>query len=489
MKPIISNSAVLTLIANGASITPDLARIYTQKRSGHHVTLRVTHARRVLAYLPTGLYVMPDEFNPKTKQLADAFLNETLAAMLSRAGKVVASTLDPAKIKAGWERQRVTLQGESTVETMDSIAEHRSYVELQNMAARLEKELALVHEAMKQMEADNTGLAIGPVTSISERKDFDQALAAFMAETEDKLTLKPRDFQMWQTWKARLKECAQHHHLTLTLLGFNMKFYAKYKAYLMDVRGNKLSTFGAHVKRLKSFLKWAEQNGYTVGTGHKSKAFAIVEEAKTIAYLCDKELDMLWAYKQVKPEHAKQIDLCLFQSLTGLRISDAAKKHHITTLVIDGVAVEYLVGKCKKTGGMYKVPLSLDNRIKQILVGHNHNMAIITEAYYNRTIKEIVAEMYDHHGVSMPTVVVVREDAKGVAVSTETPINLELSTHSNRRSFVSRHINSDEFKHTDVLEMLGSTDMKELQKYIQVDSGALNAKAVANAKTRASKRQ
>ena len=135
------------------------------------------------------------------------------------------------------------------------------------------------------------------------------------------------------------------------------------------------------------------------------------------------------------------------------------------------------------------MPLSLDSRIKEILDANHNNMALIKEAYYNRSIKAIVAELYDYHGLEMPLEIVNREDAKGSISTTLTPKNLELGTHSNRRSFVSRHINSDEFKHTDVLEMLGSTDMKELQKYIQVDSGALNAKAVANAKTRASKRQ
>lgn len=100
-----------------------------------------------------------------------------------------------------------------------------------------------------------------------------------------------------------------------------------------------------------------------------------------------------------------------------------------------------------------------------------------------------MTEVYAYHGISMPMVNIVHEDVKGVQRSTETEKVDELGTHSNRRSFVSRHINSDEFKHTDVLEMLGSSDMKELQKYINIDAGALNDKAAANAKARASKRQ
>lgn len=487
MKGRIDQSTVLTLSVNGATITPDLARPFTKRRDGHHVMLRVTYARQVLAYLATDIYVMPHQFNSRTKQLADDDLNLTLQSLLSRAGKVVGSTLVPVQLKASWERERTVHQGEEMDDAMETFAEWHSYTALTRRAEWLEKELALVHESIKSLERENPSIAPVPLTTLVERKDFDNALTGFLEEMKDKV--KPRDYQMWESWKLRLTECAKHNLLTLSLLTFDMKFYHKYRAYLMGTRGNKLSTFGAHVKRLKSFLKWAEQNNYTVGRGHKNKSFAIVEEAKTIVYLDDKELDMLWAYKAVKPEYTKQIDLCLFQSLTGLRISDTAKVHHVTTLVDErGETVEYLRGTCQKTGGLYKVPLALDSRIKEILIAHKYNMALLAEAYYNRTIKTIVAELYAYHGLQIPMVVVCREDANGDVKDTEAPKNEELGTHSNRRSFVSRHVNSFEFNSDDVLAMLGSTDATELRKYTSIHDDMLNEKAKANAMVRASKR-
>ena len=487
IKTSITSTTVLTLNVNNATITPDLARPFTKKRDGHHVTLRVTYARQVLAYLPTDIYVMPFQFNAKTKQLSDNFYNDRIKEMLSRAGKVVGSTLVPSQIKASWERERVSMEGADMVDAMETFADWGKYSALADRAAWLEKELVLVHAAMKNMEAEDPGLAPVPIASLVERKDFVKAIDAFMEEMKD--TVKERDYQMWESWKKRLEECAQHNGIVLTLLNIDMKFYNKYKSYLMVTRGNKLSTFGAHVKRLKSFMKWAEQNEFTVGKGHKNKGFAITDEAKTIVYLDDKELDMLWAYKQVKPEYAKQIDLALFQSLTGLRISDTAKKHYIYTQIIDDEKVEYLTGNCQKTGGFYKVPLALDSRIKEILTANNDNMALITEAHYNRSIKEIVAELYAYHGLEMPMVIVKREDAKGIVHETPTPKNEELGTHSNRRSFVSRHINSNEFNSDDVLAMLGSTDATELRKYTAIHDKALDEKARTNAMVRARKRE
>jgi hypothetical protein len=510
MQPVLKPKHVLTLSINGATIVPELARPYTQKRGGHHLMLRVTANRKVLCYLGSDVYLLQDEFDSKTKQILNSAYSGTLENLMSRAAKIVTTTLKPDHLKALWEKELTAFEGEQVCSIMDDFAEWDSYTKLTERAKQLEAELAKTYAAIKIMEVENPYLAPVPLASQHEKKQYDTALTAYLKEQE--LTLNKRDYQMWTTWVKRLNEVAQTFSISLTLFSFDLDFYNKYKNYLMVLRGNSLNTFGAHVKRLKRFLKWAEANGYDVGRGHKSKKFAFVEEAKTIVYMNDIELNRLWDYRLIKPQYMKQIHVCLFQSLTGLRISDvfksnikikkksnlsheqrakllAAKKHHITALDINGEQVEYLTDKCVKTDGTYKVPLSLDSRIKEILIANNFNMNIISEAHYNRTIKGLVAELYQYHGEKVPEVPVTREDADGVKHTTLTAKNLELGTHSNRRSFVSRHINSSEFNHIDVMEMLGATDIKELQKYMDIDDGALNAKATANAKTRQGKQK
>ncbi|MBD2716186.1 hypothetical protein KBK19_14180 [Microvirga sp. STR05] len=482
MKTSIDLSHVLTLSVNGASITPELARPFTKKRDGHHVMLRVTANRKAIAYLSTDLYVMPPAFNTRTKQLSDPDDNETLHSLLSRAGKVVANTLIPDQLKASWERERKAMHGESMVDAMEQFAEWNDYGQLINRAATLEKELATVQAAIKKMELDNPGLTAVPTATLHERKQYEAAMTAFLREHQT--TLSKRDYQMWTTWQTRLNETATHNKLTLSLFSFDLEFYACYKKYLMGVRGNKLSTFGAHVKRLKGFLKWCEGNGYSVGNGWKHKKFAITEEEKEVVYLDDHELNLLWDFQHIKPEYTKQIHMCLFQSLTGLRISDVTKTHHIKTLKVKSGIADYLTAKCQKTEGTYKVPLSLDTRIKEILTLNNFNMKLMSEKHYNKTIKLIVKELYEYHNMEMPVEQIETERVDGKKYVEEVQKNLLLATHSNRRSFISRHINSTEFSHIDVMEMLGSTDLKELQKYIKIDNGALNDKAAANATTR-----
>jgi hypothetical protein len=45
--------------------------------------------------------------------------------------------------------------------------------------------------------------------------------------------------------------------------------------------------------------------------------------------LSDRELDLIWEYKQMKPTRVKTVDCILFQSLTGLRVGDALSEHTI----------------------------------------------------------------------------------------------------------------------------------------------------------------
>jgi site-specific recombinase XerD len=56
-----------------------------------------------------------------------------------------------------------------------------------------------------------------------------------------------------------------------------------------------------------------------------------------------------------------------------------------------------------------------------------------------------------------------------------------ITSHSMRRAFCTRHLNSGYFNETDVLQMLGSKDITELQRYVKVESSSLDKKARASA--------
>ena len=73
----------------------------------------------------------------------------------------------------------------------------------------------------------------------------------------------------------------------------------------------------------------------------------------------------------------------------------------------------------------------------------------------------------------------IRPTKLGVAYSYYSPKHEELGSHSMRHIFCTRHINGSDFNQNDILKMLGSKDLKELQKYMKAETYSLHRKAEA----------
>ena len=185
-------------------------------------------------------------------------------------------------------------------------------------------------------------------------------------------------------------------------------------------------------------------------------------------------MNLLWEFAGINPFLTKAIHLATFQNLAGLRVSDVMKKH----VVSKEKGNEFLKGITTKNKGAYTIPLALDTRIKKILEEYSYDLSIISEKHYNEQLKKSVAEMYAHNSMEMP-IVEIRPTKMGVAFPYYSPKNEELGSHSMRRSFCTRHINGSDFNQNDILKMLGSKDLKELQKYMKTETHSLHRKAEA----------
>ena len=437
----------LSLTINGASIVPELARTLTKKQGGHHVALRITYNRVILAYLATDIYVVPTLFNPKTKQLVDPNENNLLMGLLSRASKLVAKTLNPQQLKKDWKKERLEIAKDSTVEIMDSMADWQNLTRLYSKRDALSAQLQSVLDAISGIEKAE---GLTPVTKAASALDVEKYV---QAREEFMLTLKGRsqrdqDAFTW-VWE-NLAKYAAHANTALTLQSFDYQFYLSYGKFCMYVTDNYDNFFGAKVKKLKQFLKYAEERGYKVNIGYKDRRFKILDEKKEVVYLDDSELEMIWQYKNVNPKRSKVVDCILFQSLTGLRVSDALKQHRIITKNGE----KFLTGICKKNKGTFLVPMSLDPRISEILISRDYDMGILSDAVYNRQIKLVMAEAYAENGLSMPEITYHRFKMGKPFQFTEPKCQL-ISSHSMRRGFCTRHLNSGYFNETDVLQMLG----------------------------------
>lgn len=464
----------LTATVNGATIVPELARTLTRKRNGHHVTLRVTNNRVILAYLQTEMYIMPAMFNAKTKQLNDSSLNSQLKVLLGRATQLVATTLNPTDLKSGWERERKLIQQESTIAVMEQFAEWDDLTRLYAKRDTLESELSAVSLAIREAEASNGITPLTASVSPLDVKEYEKAISEFMQTLKGR---SKRDQDAFSLVWDNLVKFSTHSNITLTLQSFDLDFYFKYSNFCLFVTDNYDNFFGSKVKKIKQLLKFAEEKGYKVNPGYKDRRFKVLDEKKEVVYLDESELNLVWQYKQVNPKRAKVIDCILFQALTGLRVSDTLKQHHVTTKQGE----RFVTGICKKNKGKFMVPLSLDSRLDEILTTRNNNMQLYSEARYNMNMKLVLTEAYAYAGLDMPQITYYRYKL-GKPVEFNVPKYELISSHSMRRSFCTRHLNSGFFNETDVLQMLGSSDLKELQKYITIESTALNNKAKLSAK-------
>lgn len=457
----------------GVTISAYLQPHRSTKKGGHAVVIRATVQKKHI-YLPTELHAEKKEFNEAKMVLYKEEKQSKLDRCLSAA--VSLATMYPGDLEAIKLRWNKVLRGIGTEkQIMGFIERHEHYAldELLVERDRLEAELAKVNEKIAERSKQLKRTTKRASATEAEKQTFQDAMQEFRITWQ---LLKKRDAQAWESWLNVLEEAAKEAKRPLTLQNINLEFYAAYAHYILDTRGNFDNTFGAHVKRLKSFLKFAEHKGNTVNQDFKDKRFKILEEEKEVVYLDEEEMNMLWDFKQVQPAYSKVIDLATFQNLCGFRVSDLMKTH----LVVKDRGNEFLAGKCIKNGGSYRVPLDLDTRIKEILTAHGYNLAILSQAQYNKQLKVVLTLMYQHHGIEAP-MVEIRPTKLGVVHAYFAPKPDEISSHSMRRSFCTRHINGSSFNQNDILAMLGSSDLTELQKYMKTETSSLAAKAQAAA--------
>lgn len=257
--------------------------------------------------------------------------------------------------------------------------------------------------------------------------------------------------------------------LPLSLNTLNLKFYNTYALYLMNPDGNDLynNAFGSHIKRFKAFLTWVEDEK-EIQIDQRYKKWKKLTEEKEIITLTEQEIDLLWNEPINHPQR-KTIDLMVFGVLTSLRISDiqACKGYYIE----DGL----LRGKTTKTGGNIMIPVDLDERIMVILERYNWNLKLWSEQEFNKQIKDVMFDLYVKHRIPRKVIDITR---KKLDVKITKPFYKEqlLTAHSLRRTFVTRMYRGAtgrKWRELEIMQMMGSTDIKEFRKYLKIDAGNL----------------
>ncbi|WP_460585487.1 phage integrase SAM-like domain-containing protein, partial [Hymenobacter arcticus] len=275
---------ILSTEVKGIGIMPELSRHFTKKEGGHliHFRLRRRADKMTLGYLSTDLYVIKAQFDPRTKNLISKEGNDKLTLLFHRAVAMLGKCKEGTDYKLAWQRDGEALireQEEADRKELEdkfasgSASDH--YVWLVNKSIRMAKELAKIEQEAEEMRIM---LKLPPrrerVTH-AQRVEYQDTMVKFM--TLRRNTLSDRDFQMWTSWNKVLNEFIEVIGADISFAAIDMRFYRQYKTYLMVTRGNSANTFGAHVKKLKAFLKYAEGEGmrWSGKNGHGESNFPL----------------------------------------------------------------------------------------------------------------------------------------------------------------------------------------------------------------------
>jgi hypothetical protein len=215
------------------------------------------------------------------------------------------------------------------------------------------------------------------------------------------------------------------------------------------------------------------------------KTFKVLEEPeKEVTYLDKEEIDLLYAFDgqrnlnvpgRYKPvPYRTIIDITVFQCLTGLRYSDLkASKFDKERLARE----EILSGTTKKTKGYYQIPLKLDPRIKELLEKYEYNFNILEEPAYNRLVKQVLQEFYNHHQ-NHPRLKIYLTPLSSYRYKLREPVEFKYhkwelySSHCNRRS-AGTNLARRGLSEAQILKTFGSKSIKEVRKYIDQDINSI----------------
>ena len=367
-----------------------------------------------------------------------------------------------------------------TVANINEVLEYEraSFRDLMNEGAAIQTK-AKKNRIIQRLE--EKGIYKSNDKALADRKLFDKTFERFLTECEELVRtggLKKGTLTQRKALFTSLSKFSQATQYSLSLDGFDIKFYAAYQQWVLDIEGNYDNHFGGLIKRLVTFLGWCIDNGITVNPIFRSRKFKVTKEVFDVVFLNQEELEWLDDFrhhKNCKPSWIRIIDMALVQASLGCRYSDMVD----SSWYFDG---KFIKGYTHKNTSSYKIPLATSkwfdilrkpeypNRSFALPVRHSEAVKVLSEQKFNKYIKECLKAMYETHGLHIHEheMLAKLKTKRGVGKPEYDYKYNMISSHSLRRSFVSNMVRLG-YKQETVGTMIGTKDLRELAKYFKAD--------------------
>lgn len=204
----------------------------------------------------------------------------------------------------------------------------------------------------------------------------------------------------------------------------------------------------------KTFMIWANTNGYTDNTSYKT--FKSTSEENEVVFLSEEELMSLYNMKIENERLDRVRDLFVYQCLTGVRYSDIQNIQHSD---IDGATWKV---RTQKTRQILEIPLS--NLALSILAKYKEfpqPLPIISNQKQNKYIKEL-CELAEIDAL----VTTVKYKGSNRVETTVKKYKI-IGTHTARRTFISLSLQKG-MKADVIMAITGHTTYKMMQKYLKI---------------------
>lgn len=325
----------------------------------------------------------------------------------------------------------------------------------------LERELERSPSPKELKEAIDAVLRVKDETKpTNEKPSFLQLFSRFIKESEtgERLSdtgkrLSPLSIKKYKTTETRLHEFSKKYNLDFDTIDQN--FYKKFLGFL-NQEGFKPNTIGKYIQVIKTFMKYAMENGYTTNTEFQKRTFKAFSETGFSIYLTEDEIMDLWELDLSKHKRLAPVrDLFIIGCYTGLRYSDVSR-----------LSMEHLEGdffKIKTLKTKQTVIIPIHPIVKAIMERHEGVPKAISNQKTNQYLKEITAMV-----PSLQKTIQIDQVEGGQTVHKIIPKFQLVTTHTARRSFATNLYKSGQMTSWDIMQITGHKTEQAFLKYIKV---------------------
>lgn len=272
-----------------------------------------------------------------------------------------------------------------------------------------------------------------------------------LSETGNRLS--PLSIKKYRTTETRLNEFGQKYFLDFDTIDQN--FYNKFLQFL-NGHSYKPNTIGKYIQVLKTFMKYATENGYNTNTYFQKRTFKAVSITGFSIYLTEEEIAELWSLDLSTDKRLEPIrDLFIVGCYTGLRYSDFSRlneKH------IEG---QFFKIKTMKTDQTVIIPIH--PLVKEIMTKNDGLPKAISNQKTNQYLKEVTAMV-----PSLLQIIEVDQVEGGQKITRKIPKWQLVTTHTARRSFATNLYKSGLMTSFDIMQITGHKTEQAFLKYIKV---------------------